>query len=265
MHVSGERAPTHAPLDLSQVLERVTDAFLALDLDWRLTYVNSKTEALMGASREEILGRVYWEVFPKTVGSRIEFEYRRAMSEQRPAHFTVFSPTMHVWLDINAYPAPEGLTIYFRDVSDRVEAEREEVRGREQQRAATELGQRALAGCEIDELRRETVRALMQTLHIDACEIRESVEGDARLRFVAGTHWLAGAIGREWVPLQSLPGFAFAGRATVVTDDLLTETRFVDRSIIEGGLQSGISVPIMHLEVALGVISVFFARCAPLF
>ena len=61
------------------VLESITDAFIALDSDWRLTYTNAAAERIIGFSRWELLGKSHWDVFPASVGTNVEAEFRRAM------------------------------------------------------------------------------------------------------------------------------------------------------------------------------------------
>jgi PAS domain S-box-containing protein len=55
--------PTVQP---SSILESITDAFAALDRDWRYVWVNAEAERLMGKTAAEVLGRSLWEVFPET-------------------------------------------------------------------------------------------------------------------------------------------------------------------------------------------------------
>ena len=53
----------------TDILESISDAFYAVDWEWRLTYVNGKAEELWGRSRDELLGKNVWEEFPEEVGS----------------------------------------------------------------------------------------------------------------------------------------------------------------------------------------------------
>ena len=74
-------------------------------------------------SARRLLGRVCWELFPE--GSRTQ-GYRRlheAMSEGRSVHYLEYSLRYGIWYEVTAYPQPDGLSIYFRDVTERVLAE----------------------------------------------------------------------------------------------------------------------------------------------
>jgi len=104
---------------LTRTLESITDAFLTLDGDWCFNYVNVEMERLLGHSREGMLGRNLWEMFPSTVGSRFEQEYRRAVEQQVTVGFEDHSPLLDKWLEVRAYPCEEGLAVYLRDITER--------------------------------------------------------------------------------------------------------------------------------------------------
>ncbi|MFX6027946.1 PAS domain-containing protein, partial [Acinetobacter baumannii] len=54
---------------LEKIFERITDAFIALDKDFRYTYINKKAQQLIRKSAEEVLGKCVWDIFPDAVGS----------------------------------------------------------------------------------------------------------------------------------------------------------------------------------------------------
>ncbi|MEP0790220.1 MULTISPECIES: hybrid sensor histidine kinase/response regulator [Cyanophyceae] len=110
---------------IASILESVTEAFIGLDREWRITYVNQQTAKLNGKQPEDFIGKIYWEVWPWSVGTRLEREYRRAVSEQMAVHFEELYEPLNIWLEISAYPTKDGLGIYFRDISDRKAAEKQ--------------------------------------------------------------------------------------------------------------------------------------------
>jgi len=105
------------------ILESITDAFYALDTDWRFTYVNTQAEQQLGRTRKELLGKNLWEEFPPSVGSIFEGEYRRAVREQVTVTFEEFYAPLDLWVDVRAFPSPEGLSVFFQNVNARKEAE----------------------------------------------------------------------------------------------------------------------------------------------
>jgi PAS domain S-box-containing protein len=104
-------------------LERVTDAFFGLDEAWQFTYVNERAAELLEVDRVEVLGEAIWSAFPRAVDTVFEREYREAMERQEPTAFESYYPPLETWFEVHAYPAPDGLSVYFRDVTDRKERE----------------------------------------------------------------------------------------------------------------------------------------------
>ncbi|MBD6616134.1 PAS domain S-box protein [Komarekiella sp. 'clone 1'] len=118
---------------INHILERMTDAFVALDPNWRVMYQNTQAERLNGKPRTEVIGKIHWEEWPASVGTNVERQYRRAIAEQVPVHFEhhYYSPPDYdTWFEIHAYPSKEGLGIFFRDITERKQAE-EALRQRE--------------------------------------------------------------------------------------------------------------------------------------
>jgi PAS domain S-box-containing protein len=107
----------------TDILESISDAFFAVDNQWRFTYVNSKAEELWGRSREELLGTDLWEEFPEVEGSESYREIKRAMEEGITTKFETLSPVFGIWVAGRAYPSQEGLSVYFQDVTERKRAE----------------------------------------------------------------------------------------------------------------------------------------------
>lgn len=104
---------------LRHTLENISDAFFLLDTEWRFSFLNSKAEDLLGRPHGELEGRTIWEEFPRTVESRFDTYYREAVSEGHAIRFQEYYPPLAAWFDIDAYPTPDGLAVYFRDISRR--------------------------------------------------------------------------------------------------------------------------------------------------
>lgn len=103
--------------------ESITDAFVCLDHEWRITYVNTEAARLNNLQPEEMIGKSQWEIWSWSVGTIIEQTYRQVVADQVAAHFEVLHEPLKMWLEIRAYPAPAGLSIYFRDITKRKLAE----------------------------------------------------------------------------------------------------------------------------------------------
>ncbi len=104
---------------LTTTLESITDAFLLLDEQWRLTFMNAHAEALLERRREQLYGKVIWDEFPEARGSIFEAQYRQAVESGESISFEAYYPPLSRWFSIHAYPSDEGLAIYFQDITSR--------------------------------------------------------------------------------------------------------------------------------------------------
>ena len=114
--MEGRRA---APDQAASILESVSDAFYAVDREWRFTYVNGKAEELWGRPREELLGKKIWDEFPQAVGSEPRRQIERAMEEGVTISFETLSPFLGTYISGRAYPSANGLSVYFQDTTER--------------------------------------------------------------------------------------------------------------------------------------------------
>jgi len=102
---------------LRDTLENISDAFFTLDHDWRFTFTNTEFERVVGRRHEELVGRNVWEAFPDAAELGFKSKYEQAMATGEPAYFDEYYPALARWLRIKAYPTPEGLAVYFQDVT----------------------------------------------------------------------------------------------------------------------------------------------------
>ena len=107
------------------ILESITDGFYALDSDWRFTYMNLAGEQFMGRTPGDLIGKCVWEEYPGAVGSDVEQVFRRVAAGRVAESFTTHYQNFDRWYTATVYPAPEGLSVYFRDVTDRRQVEQE--------------------------------------------------------------------------------------------------------------------------------------------
>jgi diguanylate cyclase (GGDEF)-like protein/PAS domain S-box-containing protein len=100
------------------ILETMTVGFLAIDQDWRITYANARAAEIIGRPSPAFVGRTFAEAFPEALSSPFEADYRKVMRERvtlRSEHY--FEPWDR-WFEVRVDPTPEGIGIFFRDVSD---------------------------------------------------------------------------------------------------------------------------------------------------
>ncbi len=106
------------------VLESIRDAFLALDPALRLVYVNGPAERLLGKGRNEVLGRALEETaIAIRLGAEFEVQCRNALQGKEPLHWTENLGETDTWLSFQAFPSPEGVSVFVSDVTERRRAE----------------------------------------------------------------------------------------------------------------------------------------------
>jgi PAS domain S-box-containing protein len=127
---------------LTETLESITDAFLTMDRQWRFTYVNRQAERMLQRPRAEMLGKVAWDEFPQADGVDFRGHYEESMATNEPVEFESLYEPLGIWFQVRAYPSPQGLAVYFRDVTGERKAREEilrlnaELEDRVQQRTA---------------------------------------------------------------------------------------------------------------------------------
>lgn len=112
--------------EISIILTRITDAFLALDNSWRFTYFNRAAESLlsrMKKSKEDLLGKNLWEEFPGLADSSMRTQFLLSKEKNIPVTFEEEYPLMDAYMEVHAYPSTEGMSVYFHDITGRKLAE----------------------------------------------------------------------------------------------------------------------------------------------
>jgi PAS domain S-box-containing protein len=99
-------------------IERVSDAFVALDSNWLYTYVNEKAAEVLGRDAQSLVGKNIWKEFPEAVNEDFYHAYYRAMETQEYQYIEEYYPPFDKWLENHIYPSKDGLTVFFKDVSD---------------------------------------------------------------------------------------------------------------------------------------------------
>ncbi|MCA1713380.1 MAG: SpoIIE family protein phosphatase [Actinobacteria bacterium] len=133
---------------LARLLETMSDAFMALDHEWRFSYVNPEAERLLARRREDLLGRSIWAEFPEALGGTFQERYEHAARTGETVLFEEFFAPLDRWFEVRAWPGPDGLSVYFHDITERRRAEGERqavVLEREQAYAAAEAANTRLA------------------------------------------------------------------------------------------------------------------------
>ncbi|MEW1958369.1 SpoIIE family protein phosphatase [Kineococcus sp. NPDC059986] len=110
---------------IARVLESMASAFYSLDREFRFTYVNGEAERLLGRSRADLLGGNVWELFPEAVGSEFDRRFREVARTGAAVTFEAYYPApLDAWFEVRAWADPDGVSVSFLDVTERLRAQR---------------------------------------------------------------------------------------------------------------------------------------------
>ena len=117
--LTAEQERDASAASLKHVLESTTDGLATLDKEWRYTYMNAQGARMVGLRPEDFVGKVVWDLFPEALQAEFGREYRLAVETGTPRHFDALLPgELNLWLECHCYPTEQGLSVYFRNVTE---------------------------------------------------------------------------------------------------------------------------------------------------
>lgn len=250
------------------ILESISDAFFALDREWRYTFINERGLAEAGRipgrnlGAADLLGRTVWEVFPELVGTTFDHEAHRALREQAVVELETRSPVTGRWMDVRLYPSEAGLSIYLHDITERKRAEEELRRRAEQQALVAELGRRALASDDLQWVLEEAVDLLARTLGVELACVAELPADRDEVILRAGVGWREGYIGRRFERgRDSQVGYTLLRGEPVIAERQANDPRFKRSALAdEHGAVSAVTVMIESPDEPFGVLEALSTR-----
>jgi PAS domain S-box-containing protein len=270
-----ERKPVDQALRAAQersetILQSITDAVVAMDREWRFTYINDRAMAqtrkvIPDVTADDLLGKSIWEISPGLVGTTIYNEFHRALREQAVVEFEAYSAPGRRWVEIRVYPSESGVSVYSHDISPRKAAQEEMSRRGEQQALVAVLGQRALATEDLQPVLDEAVALVARTLGVELAGVAEITRGGEGVIFRAGFGWRDGVVGRriDQVERDSLVGYTMRQRYPVVVEDMATDRRFTPSAsaiAMDHGVVSALGVMIASPDSPFGVLATLSTR-----
>jgi PAS domain S-box-containing protein len=111
------------------ILESMSEGFVAVDGDWRITYANGAFESVTLRRREDLVGNGFWDLFAALRGGPHEASLREAAAHRAATRIEAYDSQQSRWFEVNAFPMEGvgmeagGMALYFRDETDRRRAE----------------------------------------------------------------------------------------------------------------------------------------------
>lgn len=113
-----------AERELADVYERVSDGFVAIDHNWHYTYVNKQAATILGKDAQELVGKHVFTEYPYPADNPFYMAYQQAMEKQEMQMVEAYTETYNRWFQNLIYPSVDGISVIFRDVTERKETEK---------------------------------------------------------------------------------------------------------------------------------------------
>lgn len=101
------------------VIERLTDGFVCIDARWCITYINPAGSRLLNRAKDRLVGRRFFDAFPDAMGTLFEKHFAAAMESGETDCFESFYPPLQIWLECRCYAAPDGISVLFKDTTEK--------------------------------------------------------------------------------------------------------------------------------------------------
>jgi PAS domain S-box-containing protein len=105
------------------LLESIKDDFIAVNQNWHITYLNPQAAQTLKQDGQLVVGRQFWDVFPKELGQQQSQLYKQAASTQTIQSFEAKDSDSKKWFEVRVYPGTEGLSVFLQDITERKNAE----------------------------------------------------------------------------------------------------------------------------------------------
>ncbi len=247
-----------------EVLDQISDLYLACDAEWRLTLLNARARDYLrrvGREPQELLGRTIWEAVPQLMGSRFQSEAFRAVAEQSEVEFEALFAPPDRWFSVRITPLTEGVVASARDISGARRRERALAREAERMAAVIDTQQAvATAGPELGAVMRVVCEQLQRLTRAPAAAV--FLPEDDELILCEGTGFATAHVGLRVGRGVGLAGHAFATGRIIRCDDVAADPRSDPAVARALGARSGLFVPLGASESVRAVVALWSDRTA---
>ena len=115
------------PETLTDVLDGMDESFAIHDVDGHFLYANPATEKMLGRLQTELLGRVWWDVFPQAIGDLVHEAFLRVARGGPPESFEHSASQGQPWYEYRIYrTGQDRVCVVGRNITKRKTAEERE-------------------------------------------------------------------------------------------------------------------------------------------
>jgi PAS domain S-box-containing protein len=213
---------------MRHILESIGDGFISVNREWIVTYCNAEAAKILGLAAADVLGKSFWDEFPVAESPDVEAKYRSALEDRKLFSFESFIKSRNSYWEQNVYPAHAGLSVFFRDVTER---RRFEERARHSQKLES-LG--VLAGGIAHDFNN-----LLTAILGNASLIQDELPADSPVQALAGS--VIQASERAAQLTRQMLAYSGRGRFIVEPTDLALQVREIT-ALLESSITSQVNL-----------------------
>ncbi|EPR68106.1 putative sensor/response regulator hybrid [Cyclobacterium qasimii M12-11B] len=107
--------------EIEDILGSITDGFFSVDKDWIVTYWNNAAEKILQKPREKIVGENLGDIYQDALHLAFFTEFSISMDKKEERFFVEFYPTIGIWLECSTFPKENGIVVYLKNITARIE------------------------------------------------------------------------------------------------------------------------------------------------
>jgi len=115
--ISAEEEIRKKSAQIEDILESITDGFIALDNNLCYTYANKSVGDMLGIPPQSLIGQCVFTLFPDLIGSPTYDAFKQALEQQHYVCNEDYYAPLDLWQENHIYPSPSGLSVFIRDIS----------------------------------------------------------------------------------------------------------------------------------------------------
>ncbi|HEX2630684.1 MAG TPA: PAS domain-containing protein [Chitinophagaceae bacterium] len=98
-------------------MQHTSEAFMIVDSNWHITYLNKKAEHLLQRTTTELTGKIIWDVFTRAIDSTIHGALTTAMCNCQYTSCLDYCSSLNIWHEYHIYPSTGSLFVFARDIT----------------------------------------------------------------------------------------------------------------------------------------------------
>ncbi len=153
----------------SALFESITDSFVGVNEQWEITYVNAQAAKTLEKQPQLLVGKSFWDAFPQTLGRQAEHHYKQAIAQQSVVTMELEYAAQESWLEFHLYPASDGISVFWQDITARKQAET-------QLEQSLEVTQQARETADAERLKADAARVTADAARMTAEEERQKAD-----------------------------------------------------------------------------------------